>query len=213
MRQLTSACRKMLDAVIRPLARQKFVLSPTTHRDLRAGPVPGAWHSTGPEPTFHLTTSRTRLPFSWVELSIDIKITTGDSALGWIHADSGTGFGKAGGIRVPRPMDGKVDQIVRLPWHVKALRYDPIKGEGEFTLGGITVQEIGWIEVFARQMLRYCKGEKLTPLKTVRAAIAQVLVFGVGGLWAWISEYMNGERPDKSYGPWVAQYDTWTAGG
>lgn len=213
MRQLTSSCRRMLDAVVRPFARQKFVLSPSTHRDLRAGPPPATWRSTGPEPTFHLITSRARFPSGWVKLSIDIEITAGDSALGWIHADSGARSDKAGGIRVPRPVDGRVDQIVRLPRQIKALRYDPIKGEGEFTLGKIAVQEIGWLEVFIRQMLRYCKGEKLTPLTTVRAAIAQVRVFGVGGLWTWISEYVNGERPDKSYGPWVTQYDTWTADG
>ena len=193
--------------LVRALARRKSVLSPLAWRELQPLVAsPGAWRATGPEPAIDLACSRARFPSGWVELSIDIAVNDGDSALGWILADDAR-------VRVPRTADGKVRQIVRLPDDVRALRYKPIKGEGTFTLGSIVVREIGWPEVFFRQMVRYCRGEDLSPVKALRAAAVHARVHGPGALWTWMRQYVGSEHADKFYAPWVAQRDSWTADG
>jgi len=171
------------------------------------------WRSTGALPSIDLSSSRGRFPTSWVRLAIDIEVTEGDTAFGWLRADGGQGFGETGSVRIPRVSDGKVRLIVRLPDIVRALRYEPIKGQGAFALGSIEAQEIGWPEVFVRQMIRYCRGEGLSPIKALRTAAFHVRVHGVAGLWAWMKQYVGGDVVDKGYGPWVVQHDSWTPDG
>lgn len=199
--------------LFRALARRKFVLSPAGSSDLHMTPQARVWRSTGALPSFDLSSSRGRFPAGWVRVAIDVEVTQGDTAFGWLRADSGQGFREATSVRIPRAPDGKVHLFVRLPDAVRALRYEPIKGHGAFALGPIEAQEIGWPEVFVRQMVRYCRGEGLSPIKALRAAAFHIRVHGVGGLWAWIRQYVGGEVTDKAYGPWVLQHDSWTLDG
>jgi cellulose synthase/poly-beta-1,6-N-acetylglucosamine synthase-like glycosyltransferase len=199
--------------LIRSLARRRFVLSPAHSSDVQTQPQAGAWRATGALPSIDLSSSRADFPSGWVRLAIDIEVTEGDSAFGWVRADDGQGFREASSVRIPRASDGKVRLIVRLPDTVRALRYEPIKGQGAFALGPIEAQEIGWPEVFVRQMVRYCRGEGLSPIKALRAATFHVRVHGFSGLWAWMKQYLGGEIADKAYGPWVMQHDSWTTDG
>ncbi|MCW5733926.1 MAG: glycosyltransferase [Enhydrobacter sp.] len=169
------------------------------------------WRATGALPSIDLSSSRGRFPSGWVRLAIDIEVTECDSAYGWMRADCGGGFCHDSAVRIPRASDGKVRMIVRLPDAVLALRYEPIKGAGTFVLGPISAQEIGWLEVFVSQMLRYCRGEGLSPVKALRAALVHARVHGVGALWGWMKGYLGGEVADKAYAPWVRQHDSWTA--
>jgi glycosyltransferase involved in cell wall biosynthesis len=169
-----------------------------------------AWRATGALPSIDLSSSRARFPAGWVRLAIDIEVTEGDSAFGWIRADSGEGFHNATSVRIPRMADGKVRLFARLPELVLALRYEPIKGAGAFVLGPIEAQEVGWPEMFVSQMVRYCRGEGLSPLKALRAAAFHARVHGIGALWAWMKQYLGGEVADKAYAPWVARHDSWT---
>src|SRR5215218_2527736 len=141
--------------LIRSLVRRRFVLSPVRSSDVIQAQA-GAWRATGALPSIDLSSSRADFPSGWVRLAVDIEVTDGDSAFGWMRADSGQGFRQAASVRIPRASDGKVRLIVRLPDAVLALRYEPIKGAGAFVLGPIEAQEIGWPEVFATQMIRYC---------------------------------------------------------
>jgi GT2 family glycosyltransferase len=176
-------------------------------------PQPGAWRAIGALPSIDLASSRARFPSGWVRLAVDIGVTEGDSAFGWMRADGGGGFQDAPGVRIPRTSDGKVRLIVRLPETVLALRYEPIKGAGAFVLGPIEAQELGWPEVFVSQMVRYCRGEGLSPVKALRAAAVHARVHGVRALWSWMKQYLGGEVADKAYAPWVAQHDSWTPDG
>lgn len=195
--------------LIRSLTRRRFVLSPVRFAYLVEEPKAGLWRATGPLPTIDLSSSRASFPSGWVRLAIDIGVTEGDSAFGWMRADSGQGFCDATSVRIPRSSDGKVRLIVRLPETVRALRYEPVKGQGAFSLGPIEAQEIGWPEVFARQMIRFCRSEGLSPVKALRTAAFHVRVHGFAGLWAWMKQYLGGDLADKSYGPWVAEHDSW----
>jgi len=176
-------------------------------------PRAGEWRATGALPAIDLSSSRPAFPSGWVRLAIDIEVTDGDSAFGWMRADGGEGFRDATSVRIPRTSDGKVRLIVRLPEAVLALRYEPIKGAGAFVLGPIEAQEVGWPEVFVCQMVRYCRSEGLSPVKALRAAVFHARVHGVGALWAWMKLYLGGEVADKAYAPWVAQHDSWTPDG
>ena len=203
-----------LGRVVGSLLRRRFVLSPSAHRDVLAEPgLPGAWSATGAEPALDLAPSGTRLPRGWVRLSMDMEVTSGDSALGWLRADQGRVPEAVVSIPVPPPAAGRIDEFVRLPDVVQALRYDPVKGVCGFTLGEITAQELGWPEVFVRRMIRYCRSEGLTPAKAVRAALTHVRTYGVGGLWTWMSKYVDGEYPDVGYGPWARAHGAITSDG
>jgi len=196
--------------LLRQVARRRFVLSPGRSSDLQKLRQDNAWRATGPLPSIELSSSRAGFPSGWVRLAIDIEVTEGDSAFGWMRTDGGQGFGEAPGVRIPRAADGKVRLVVRLPDVVRALRYEPVKGAGAFVLGPIEAREIGWPEVFVSQMMRYCRGEDLSPVKALRAAAVHARVHGLGGLWAWMKQYVGGEVADKAYAPWVAQHDSWT---
>lgn len=196
--------------LFRALARRRFALSPAGSSDLAREPQAGMWRSTGALPSIDLSPSRGIFPAGWMRLTIDMEVTEGDTAFGWLRAGGGQGFREATSVRIPRAPDGKVDLFVRLPDSVRALRYEPIKGHGAFVLGSIEAREIGWPEVFVRQMLRYCRGEGLSPMKALRAAAFHIRVHGVVGLWAWIRQYVGGEVTDKAYGPWVLLHDSWT---
>jgi len=193
--------------LVKALMRRRFVLSPARSSDVQA--QAGTWRATGALPSIDLSSSRAGFPSGWVRLAVDIEVTESDSAFGWMRADSGQGFRQAAGVRIPRASDGKVRLIARLPDVVLALRYEPIKGAGAFVLGPIEAREIGWPEVFVSQMVRYCRGEDLSPVKALRAAVVHARVHGIGALWAWMKQYLGGDVADKAYAPWMAQYDSW----
>lgn len=198
--------------LVRSLVRRRFVLSPVRSSDVEMRPQSGAWRATGALPSIDLSSSRKRFPSGWVRLAVDVQVTEGDSAFGWMRADGGRGFRDGASVRIPRASDGRVRLIVRLPDSVAALRYEPIKGAGSFVLGPIAAREIGWLEAFVSQMMRYCRGEGLSPVKALRAAVVHARVHGVGALWGWMKGYLGGEVVDKAYAPWVTQHDSWTPG-
>jgi len=197
--------------ILRSIARRRFVLRPVASTDLQMKPGTCEWQATGPVPSLDLTSSRADLPSGWVWLSIDVEVTQGDSALGWLRADGGERSLDSTSVRIPRAADGKVRLMVHLPETVRALRYEPIKGRGAFVLGEIKAQEVGWPEVFIRQMVKYCRAEDLSPMMALRAASVHVEVHGVRALWRWMKQYLGGEVADKAYGPWVMQRDSWPA--
>ena len=201
----------VMSRLARSLARRRFVLAPSPYREVDAlVGRPECWRPTGCEPSLALKTSDTRLPRGWSRLSITMVVRPEDATLGWLHAEPGRQE-EVVSIPVRSPANGRVEQFVRLPERVESLRYDPIKGRAEFTLATVSVQELGWPEVFVRQLLQYCRGEGLSPLQAVRAAADHVHVHGLAGLWAWMSRYVDGEQPDIGYRPWAQRHNAWTA--
>jgi GT2 family glycosyltransferase len=191
--------------LVRALVRRRVVLSPIRFVDLEEQARPGTWRSTGPLPKIELGASGARFPAGWVMLSLEVTVLAADSAFGEVRPDSGEGFAAAAPVRVPRTLDGKC--FVRLPDFVRGLQYQPIKGAGCFALGAISAQEVGWIEVLVRQLLGYCRAERLTPVTALRAAVVHARVHGIKALWTWIREYAGGEQRDQYYGPWAARQE------
>lgn len=100
------------------------------------------YRSLGHDPQFLLHTDRETMPEGWVLVRYRQAVTNGD----WspvFYADNGAGFSEHSVIAYPETADGAYRHVLRLPLGVKALRFDPMTGPGDFRLEALTMRQVG----------------------------------------------------------------------
>jgi GT2 family glycosyltransferase len=195
------------------IVRGMFTLTPTAEQHLRALPDRNAWASIGNDPIFHLHVASWRFPAGWVRVQIDTTLLYGIFLCPSIYVDSGNGFNEAERIGLTPPVDGCIDQIIRLPNNVKALRLDPAEGQCEFTLGKILIREIGGLEAAMRLLAQYCWVEQHSFTDLLKSAIKQYRKFGWAGLKKWVRNSTLRNQQSAMYAHWVSECDSWSRAG
>jgi GT2 family glycosyltransferase len=192
------------------IVRSTFTLTPTAERHLRPLTGRNTWAAIGNDPIFHLHVSSRRYPIGWVRVQIETTLL--DSTCS-IYVDTGHDFNEAERIFLAPPVDGRIDQIIQLPNNVIFLRLDPADEPCEFTLGKISIQEMGGPEAAAHLLAKYLWVERHSFPGVLENCIKEYRRSGWAGLKKWVRDSAIQERRLVKYTRWVAECDSWSQAG
>lgn len=173
--------------------------------------VGDSWESTGTDPCFELSPRGTGFPGGWVRIHLELE------AASWLfvtppclYVDCGEGFQQTAAILLPRPRQGKIEALVKLPLHVRAMRFDPLDRPGAFHVGAIRMQEVSKLEAGLRVLAPVVSDAAAgAPGRTaVRALLHDVRRGGVRGLKEGLRQRI--QQPETGYSDWVRYFDTMT---
>lgn len=101
----------------------------------------GWWISTGADPFFLLDFGTSRIPSGRTVVRLDVEVESG-SYSPILYFDIGTGFSQALAQELPVRLLGTTGVMLALPANVRAIRLDPMTGQGRFRINGISFDPV-----------------------------------------------------------------------
>ncbi len=178
------------------------------------------WVSTGNDPAFELIPLRRgfrpRLPGGWVLIDFELRGEHNVRFFPCLYADTGGGYSPHHCITLPSPTGGRLRAVVKLPPHIRALRFDPTDRNGLFHLGKLSIQKLTRPGAALRLGLPTLTEVTADPTGFPTLALRALKLFkseGVQGLKARLRAAVEaqGAAPgggSQQYPDWVARYDT-----
>ena len=205
---ITRRVERIVRSIWRAMRRRQFSFNATALQHLQKQiDEQGGWVSTGDDPMFMLP-SGGRFPTKWVRVQIAMQIKDDVAAVPSLYVDRGIGHSESERIELPHP-NHRIDSVVRLPDTVKALRFDPLEGKGQFTLGSITIREISKVEAGVFLIHRFISTHAERPRDLIALARWAKGVYSRGG-WPLLKSYLSTPpelRERDDYELWVMKYD------
>ncbi|WP_158284480.1 glycosyltransferase [Azospirillum sp. TSO35-2] len=161
----------------------------------------GSFETHGVDPAFRLVSDQGRCPHGWCVITYRVADATVPLAP-LLYIDCGAGFGEGVIVRLPPVVDGEAEALVLLPYETQALRLDPTDRPARFRLEGLTIQEIGKLQVLQRALKTY-QGQAFRGLTYLRQH----------GLAATKHKLLQDLQPNTlvtDYESWIRLYDTLT---
>jgi O-antigen biosynthesis protein len=117
-----------------------FQLVPNRHLE----PVRGEyeWRATGNDPYFDLAPVDGNYPAGWVVLKTSLRRRAGDYSLK-LYFDAGKGMSEQTACLLSVDEKGEVNQLLKLPWRIWQLRWDPMASPGYLSQDPIVISRIG----------------------------------------------------------------------
>jgi glycosyltransferase involved in cell wall biosynthesis len=193
------------------LIRARLAMRAHPKRDVRqVEGQSGAWISTGRDPSFDLIPPGKRCPSGWVSIEFELASEKVLGSSPMLYVDHGAGYSEAGVIPLPRPHDGVIRTLIHIDTPVRALRFDPVSRKGiTFTLGALTMSEMGQAEATARMMAPLAKEVLADPKRTWSALGKVARTIRSDGLRG-IKQQLRARfaHATTGYDEWVVQFDT-----
>jgi GT2 family glycosyltransferase/2-polyprenyl-3-methyl-5-hydroxy-6-metoxy-1,4-benzoquinol methylase len=200
--------RKAARTVRSNLLRQQFLFRPVRGHNVKAL-ADGEWEALTSDPFFELDSTRGRFPAGWVQVDVELDAEAAFVNPPRLYVDGGEGYTETSCLLLPRPRDGQLSTLLKLPPLVRGIRFDPIDHPGRFRLGVLSVQEMGKAEAGARLAVPVLKEIISEPGRT-RLALGKAMdalkTSGFAGLKRSLRERTRIAEP--TYQEWVAQFDT-----
>lgn len=157
----------------------------------------GRYRSVGANPQLWLDSDQMRAPRGWASVCIDVR--EGTSHLRPVlHVFRGPKFDLLATIPLPVLWKGASDFLIRLPDDGTAVRFDPIDRHGEFDVAGVTIRELGPLDIAGQAFAR-------NPLGFI-GALLRLPRIGLGGFKSRILSFCQTHAAD--YDAWVKLFDT-----
>lgn len=207
--RLTAPIRKVLQLgrSARPLVRSgeyRFTAHPEEGIEERDG----LFRITGTTPVLKLAGVGSALPSGWVTVDLPLESSRGHMNF-LLYYRTGEGFTGGDRIWLSIPDKSKEPLLIKLPEKVKELRLDPFEQDGEFSLGTITIRELGKAQVLSRVFEKQLKGGVRDPGMTMRKLGKGMHLLRQGGFAGLRAKILH-EDTTKDYQDWVRRYDTLT---
>jgi len=173
----------------------------------------GQWKATDEDPHFQLRPRGNRIPAGWVLLEIDLTLEEEGNLSPQVYLDAGLGFSERNILRLPRPVDGRIEVEVRLPPELRALRFDPTDRPGPFRLSRVRMRELGKVRVVLRFAAPLAKNLVAHPREVPALMGRAWSIFrsaGLGGLREALIESAR-KTGAARYATWVGQFDLLTS--
>lgn len=198
---------RLMGFLLRPIVRKRceFELSPVHDVEMR-DQTRMKWRSVGSDPSFILDPLLGYLPHGWVIFRTSL-VRRAPNFTAKLYLNSGKGFSEAEAIQIPVSRKGTIQEVIRIPLNVKAIRFDPLESVGEFDLGRLTFTEIGSIERIYRMVRR------IVPMLWLKTS---VVCAQVGLTWMRMfldlqgayeaSGQLRSYAPEITYPDWVSHF-------
>lgn len=205
--KLTAPLRRTMELSrrARPLVR-RGVYSFTARAGEGVMETDGGFKIVGRSPIIKLTSNNNALPTGWVTLHLPLKSTRGHMNF-LLYYRTGKGFTGGDRVWLSIPDDSHEPVLIKLPEGVKELRLDPFEQDGQFSLGPITIKELGKAQVLGSIFEKQLKGGLRNPRLTVRKIEKGMRLLRAGGVAGLRAKVLQ-EDTTKDYQDWVRRYDT-----
>ena len=172
----------------------------------------GEYTSVGDDPFFIVDFKEKRLKAGWYWLSIDIAELKGILLAPKLYYDYGRGFNEEDVWNLPGSSNGKIDCLIKFPYDIVRLRFDPTTTECTFNIKKLHLRRVGKMKAFQLGMSKYkqlhCPDK--SNLSFYASLTASVLTTGKAELRRkfWDSITSKSENSFDDYKRWCALYDT-----
>jgi glycosyltransferase involved in cell wall biosynthesis len=150
---LSKVVAAVLDAITQSIYRlfhRRFEFELVPNRQLN--PVgDNKWRSTGSDPNFTMRPLGGVFPAGWINVKTTLRRADKGQKLK-LYYDNGWGMNETAAVPLRVAADGAVEQLVKLPRGIKAMRWDPIEAPGEFTQGPIAMSRISLMSRIAFEL-------------------------------------------------------------
>ena len=173
--------------------------------------LPGAneFSSVGNDPGFVVLLSKKHLKAGWYWLSVEIKEIQGIILMPKLYFDAGQGFNEENVCNLPALENGRIEGLVKLPFSIMGLRFDPTISVCTFSVNDFLLKHIGKIKAFRIGVTKY---------KQINGSGRNNLVFYSGLTTSFLKSQLrkkirdsiafNDEGTVAKYKKWCVLYDT-----
>ena len=194
--------------------KSRYYLKPA--KDITFLPDSDEYTSIGSDPFFIVDFKNKGLSAGWYWLSIDIVEVKGRLLLPKLYYDCGRGFNEEDVWNLPDICNGKMESLIKFPFNISTLRFDPTTTECTFTVREFHLKSIGKIKAFQIGISKYKKihWPQRSYLSLYTGLITDFLKTGKLELKKkiWDSITYKEENSLDKYKAWCALYDTVSPG-
>ncbi|MGZ8558646.1 MAG: glycosyltransferase family 2 protein [Chitinophagaceae bacterium] len=137
------------------IKKNRYYLKPA--KDIKFLLESNEYVSGGVDPFFIVDFKNKGLRAGWYKLSIDIVMKNGILLSPKLYYDCGGGFNEKDVWNLPDIVDGKIESLIKFPFNLSALRFDPTTTECTFTVREFHLKAIGKIKVCQIGISKYKK--------------------------------------------------------
>ena len=170
------------------------------------------WVSTGDDPYFLLDLGPQGLPSGWSRIRLDVD-TEGQPVTPTLYLDEGTGFSQKATRHIATSKGCPEGALIKLPRGLRALRFDPLSGQGRFRINALVLEPVSTFQVVyrrAKPMLSQLRRDPSFARRYAREALRVFRQSGVRGLLRHALRERSPGNAAASYADWVARHDTLT---
>lgn len=196
------------------LLKNKYLLKPA--KDIYFNEDHGEYTAKGADPFFIVDLRNKRLPEGWYWLSIDISVSKGRIVAPKLYYDFGRGFNEEDVWDLPNPANDKIEGLVKFPFDIFELRFDPTIQECTFKVGNVYLKALTKLNAFRIALSSY-KHHDSPDKKKVSLFTDLLTTFLKGGklevkkkIRSAIDNKEEKLANQNQYTEWCALYDTLT---
>ncbi|MEJ8841051.1 glycosyltransferase family 2 protein [Lacibacter sp. H375] len=153
------------------MLKNSYALTPV--KDLSFDEKTNLFHSSGVDPIFTINLKNKKLRAGWYWISIKISLKKGLFLSPKLYFDYGRGYNEEDSWPLNRPTDGIIEGLVKFPFDILHLRFDPSIADCSFELNYLQLTPISKVRAFSYALKNY---RKINNLKNSYASIISQLL-------------------------------------
>jgi glycosyltransferase involved in cell wall biosynthesis len=169
----------------------------------------GKFRSTGDDPQFILTSSKKRLPTGWVIITAKIESEmTLCPELFFFTEENGYSPEQTRSISVTKT--GEIQELLRFPEVIHALRLDPINYEGIFLIKQLQIREIGTSQALIKLLWPKIRHIILHPSQKAALFAKAWHTYKTNGWLGLTAALLHQTNDNPDYPQWIKTFSTLT---
>ncbi|MFY7838716.1 MAG: glycosyltransferase family 2 protein [Lacibacter sp.] len=191
------------------MLKNSYALTPV--KDLSFDEKTNLFHCSGIDPIFSIDLKNKKLPAGWYWISIRISLKKGLLLSPKLYFDYGRGYNEEDSWPLNRPANGQIEGLVKFPFDILHLRFDPSIADCSFELSYLQLTSISKLRAFSYALKNY---RKINNLKNSYISIASQLLknFVQAGVLEVKSKMKDAvtikqEETYSEYYQWFKHYD------